>query len=49
MQHSALTLALLDLVGTHGEVRLPDENGEDLEENLEKTLVRPERWRAALL
>lgn len=31
--------ALLYLAGTHGEVRLPVENGEDLEENLEKTLV----------
>lgn len=35
--------------GTHGEVRLPPENGEDLEENLEETLVRPQRRGAALL
>lgn len=36
-------------VGAHGEVRLPVENGEDLEENLEEMLVCPQRWRAALL
>lgn len=37
------------LVGADGEVRLPVENGKDLEENLEKTLVCPQRRRAALL
>lgn len=36
-----LHCALLYLAGTHGEVRLPVENGEDLEENLEETLVCP--------
>lgn len=36
-------------VGTNGEVRLPVENGEDLEENMEETLVCPQRRRAALL
>lgn len=36
-----LDCALLCLAGTHGEVRLPAENGEDLEENLEETLVCP--------
>lgn len=36
-----LCCALLYLAGIHGEVRLPFENGEDLEENLEETLVCP--------
>lgn len=39
----------LYLVGTNGKVRLPVENGKDVEENLEEALVRPQRRRAALL
>lgn len=39
----------LYLAGTHGKVRLPVEDGEDVEENLEEALVRPQRRRAALL
>lgn len=36
-------------VGTDGEVWLPVEDGEDVEENLEETLVCPQGRRAALL
>lgn len=39
----------LCLAGTNGKVRLPAEDGEDVEENLEEALVRPQRRRAALL
>lgn len=39
----------LYLAGADGKVRLPVEDGEDVEENLEETLVRPQRRRAALL
>lgn len=46
---SVATVTLLYHVGAHGEVRLLVENGEDLEENLEETLVCPQGWRAALL
>lgn len=35
--------------GVHGEVRIPSEDGEDLEKDLEETLVRPQRWRTAVL
>lgn len=40
---------ILCLAGTNGKVRLPVEDGEDVEENLEEALVRPQRRRAALL
>lgn len=39
----------LHLAGANGKVRLPAEDGEDVEENLEETLVRPQRRGAALL
>lgn len=39
----------LYLAGADGKVWLPVEDGEDVEENLEETLVRPQRRRAALL
>lgn len=36
------------VVGTDGEVRLPVENGQNLEENLEETVVCPQGRRAAV-